>query len=157
MSKYHELTLNLMRIVFGLMFWQHGAQKLLGWMGGFGGEPGNTAQLFSMMGLAGVLEFFGGLLILLGLFTRPVAFILAGEMAVAYFTAHGFNAFWPLVNRGETAVLYCFAFLFMAAMGGGRFSLDGKFRQKEAEEQAAPAPPSSAPPAPETGAPPPSE
>jgi putative oxidoreductase len=76
------------------------------------------------MGLAGVLETFGGLLILLGLFTRPVAFVLAGEMAVAYFMAHAPRGFFPLLNKGEPAVLYCFVFLYLAAVGPGPWSLD---------------------------------
>lgn len=104
---------------------QHGAQKLFGVLGGVGGEPGSTVPLISLMGLAGVLEFFGGFLVALGLFTRPVAFVLAGEMAVAYFRSHLPEGFWPILNRGELAALYAFIFLFLAANGGGRFSLDG--------------------------------
>lgn len=125
---FEKTSLNLFRIVFGLMFWQHGVQKLLGGLGGFGGEPGQTAQLASLMGLAGVIEFFGGILIILGLFTRPVALLLSGQMAVAYFMAHFPEGFWPIMNGGEKAVLFSFAFLFIAAHGGGRFSLDSKFR-----------------------------
>jgi putative oxidoreductase len=87
-------------------------------------EPGGTAELFSLMGLAGVLETFGGLLILLGLFTRPVAFVLAGEMAAAYFMAHAPNALWPIQNGGESAALFAFIFLFFSANGSGPFSLD---------------------------------
>lgn len=119
-----SLTHNLLRVIAAFLFWQHGAQKLLGWFGGFGGEPGGTAELFSLFGLAGVLEFFGGILIAVGLFTRPVAFLLAGEMAVAYFYAHFPQGVWPLENRGELAVLYCFLFLFLFAYGPGGFSLD---------------------------------
>jgi putative oxidoreductase len=81
------------------------------------------------MVVAGVLEAFGGLLILVGLFTRPVAFILAGEMAVAYFTVHARHSFWPLLNRGESAVLYCFIFLFLAVEGGGAWSIDQLWRR----------------------------
>jgi putative oxidoreductase len=76
------------------------------------------------MGLAGVLETFGGLMLLLGIFTRPVAFVLAGEMAVAYFTAHAPHGFWPLLNHGEPPVLFCFLFLYLAAAGAGPISLD---------------------------------
>ena len=123
MSRFSELGLALLRIVAGLLFMQHGVQKLFGWYGGMG-APGATAELFAMMGLAGVLETFGGLLIVLGLFTRPVAFVLAGEMAVAYFMAHLPQGPVPLLNGGELAVLYCFIYLFFATNGPGRFSLD---------------------------------
>ena len=123
MSRFSELGLALLRIVAGLLFMQHGVQKLFGWFGGMG-APGATAELFSMMGLAGVLETFGGLMIVLGLFTRPVAFVLAGEMAVAYFMAHLPQGPVPLLNGGELAVLYCFIYLFFATNGPGRFSLD---------------------------------
>lgn len=126
-----EIALNLLRIFTGFLFIPHGAQKLFGWFGGFGGTPGNTAELFSMIGLAGALEFFGGILVMVGFFTRPTAFILSGLMAVAYWMAHGTSAFLPFINRGEMAVLYCFVFLFLAASGGGKFSLDGKFRQTD--------------------------
>jgi putative oxidoreductase len=78
----------------------------------------------SLAGVAGVLETFGGLLLLLGLFTRPVAFVLAGEMAAAYFMSHAPQGFWPLLNRGELAALYCFLFLYFAAVGGGPWSVD---------------------------------
>ena len=119
-----RLTWALLRIVTGLVFMVHGAQKLFGWFGGVG-PNGATAPLASLFGVAGVLEFFGGALIVLGLFTRPVAFILAGEMAYAFWTMHfpngGVN---PVVNHGEPAVLYCFIFLFLAFHGAGPFSVD---------------------------------
>jgi putative oxidoreductase len=97
--------------------------KLFGW---FGGMPpnGTTANLMSQVGVGGVLEFFGGLLIFAGFLTRPVAFILSGEMAVAYFQFHAPKGFWPIQNHGEPAVLCCFIFLFLAAQGAGMFSLD---------------------------------
>lgn len=110
------------RIVTGLLFWQHGAQKLFGWLGG------DQVEMASLMGLAGVLEFVGGLMIGLGLYTRFVAFILSGEMAVAYFMAHLPRGLWPIQNGGEPAVFYCFAFLLMVAMGSGALSLDRKLR-----------------------------
>ena len=110
------------RIVTGFLFWQHGAQKLFGWLGG------DRVELASLMGLAGILEFFGGLMIGLGLYTRFVAFVVSGEMAVAYFMAHLPRGLWPIQNGGERAALYCFAFLLMVAMGGGAFSLDRKLR-----------------------------
>lgn len=124
-TRFQSLALTLLRIMTGFLFIPHGAQKLFGLFGGFGGQPGATAPLASLMGLAGILECFGGLVILLGLFTRPAAFILSGQMAVAYFMAHAPNGFWPLLNRGELAALYTFVLLFLAAAGGGDFSLDG--------------------------------
>ena len=114
-----DWAVTLLRVVAGLLFMQHGMQKLFGW---FGGKPLDT--LASQFGVAGVLELVGGLLVMLGLFTRPVAFVLAGEMAVAYFMMHVPNAFWPIQNRGEPAVLFCFIFLFFAAWGAGPISLD---------------------------------
>lgn len=125
MSRFEEVTLSLLRFVTGLMFWQHGAQKLLGMFGGFGGTPGAKAPLASMMGFAGLLEFVGGILIAIGLFTRPTAFVLSGTMAAAYFMAHAPNGFWPVVNQGELAALYCFVFLYLSARGGGRYGVDG--------------------------------
>lgn len=119
-ARLSEFTLNAMRIVFALDFMQHGAQKLFGvW-----GFP-HPVALLSQFGLAGVLEFFGGAMLALGLFTRPVAFVLAGEMAVAFFQVHFPSGFLPIVNHGELAVLFCWAYLFFAANGGGSFSLDG--------------------------------
>ncbi len=112
--------LNLARIVFGLMFMQHGAQKLFAVLG-----REEVAEFLTRTWFAGVLEFWGGLLIVLGLFTRPVAFLLAGQMAFAYFIAHFGRGFFPIQNGGELAVLYCFFYLFIAANGGGAFSLDG--------------------------------
>ena len=113
--------LGILRIVTGLLFLQHGTAKLFGvpHVAMFDG-----LQLFSLMGLAGILEAGGGVLIILGLLTRPVAFILAGEMAVAYFMAHAPKAFFPLVNQGELAVMYCFVFLYFAIAGAGAFSID---------------------------------
>jgi len=108
---------------------QHGAQKLFGVLGGFG-APGHTAPLFSLMGLAGIIEFFVALLVMLGLFTRIAAIIVSGEMAVAYFLVHRPQGFWPIHNHGELPVLFCFIFLFFAAFGGGRFSLDALLFRK---------------------------
>jgi putative oxidoreductase len=114
------ITHAVLRVVTGLMFWQHGAQKLFGWLDGR-----QVQDLASLSGLAGVLEFFGGMLIVVGLFTRPVAFVLSGEMAFAYFMSHAPRALWPIENRGEASVLFCFLFLFFAAHGAGRYSIDG--------------------------------
>jgi putative oxidoreductase len=103
-----------------LLFMAHGTMKLLG----FPASDNPGPALFSLMGFAGVLELVGGLLLVLGLFTRPVAFILAGEMAFAYFMAHAPQSFFPIVNRGESAVLFCFVFLYLAAAGAGPWSVD---------------------------------
>ena len=119
-----DVTHVLLRVVAGWLFAQHGAQKLFGWFGGAGAD-GGTVALFSLMGLAGVLEFYGGIAIMLGAFTRPVAFVLAGEMAVAYLMAHQPYGAWPILNRGEPAALFAFIFLFLAAHGAGAFALDG--------------------------------
>jgi putative oxidoreductase len=113
----------LMRIVVGLLFACHGAQKLFGVLGGFGGQSGMAVPLFSLMGLASFIEFVGGLLIAFGALTSYAAFIASGEMAVAYFMQHFPRGFWPIQNGGERAVLYCFVFLFIAAKGSGRWSL----------------------------------
>jgi putative oxidoreductase len=113
-----------LRIITGLGFASHGAQKLFGAFGGVDGQ-GMKVALGSVFGLAGVLELVGGLLIVLGFFTRPVAFVLAGEMAVAYWWQHVPNGgIIPLVNRGEAAVLYCFIFLVFAFHGAGPYSVD---------------------------------
>lgn len=122
-----EQVLSIFRIVAAFMFMQHGGQKLFG----FPIEPrGEPPMLFSLLGLAGVLEVFGGFLLLIGLFTRPVAFVLSGLMAFAYFMAHAPRGFWTIGNGGDTAVLYCFAFLYLAAVGGGSWSLDHLRRGK---------------------------
>jgi putative oxidoreductase len=131
-TAYQRLAYTLLRIVAPFIMMQHGAQKLFGALGGFG-PHGGTAPLFSLMGLAGVLEVFVAALVLLGLFTRPAAFILAGEMATAYFMAHFPRGFWPIQNHGETPVLLCFIYLVFAAFGGGQYSLDALlFRSQRA-------------------------
>ena len=130
-SKYQEFTWAILRIVTGLAFMTHGLPKLFGWMGGFGGA-GEAAELMSRFGVAGVLETFGGLLIVLGLFTRPVAFLLAGEMAVAYFWIHsGFSDPWWWTNGGEKAMLFSLIFLFFSAWGGGPFSVDARLAARK--------------------------
>jgi putative oxidoreductase len=115
----------VLRMGTGLLFMQHGAQKLFGLLGGMG-SAGASAELFSMMGLAGVLEFFGGLLIVLGLLTRPTAAVLTMLMIAAYFMAHAPQGGLPLENGGELALLFAFVFAFFAAAGPGRWSLDGR-------------------------------
>lgn len=119
LGKFSEPIYALLRIVAGYMFTLHGAQKLFGVLGG------QQQEIASLMGLAGIIEFFGGLLILLGLFASWAAFIASGQMAVAYFMAHvpQGTLFDPLGNQGETAVLYCFLFLFVAAKGAGTWSV----------------------------------
>jgi putative oxidoreductase len=113
--------LSVLRVVISLLFLEHGSQKLFGFPGT---QPFNAPPAFSLFWIAGVLEFFGGTLLLLGIFTRFVAFILCGEMAVAYFMAHFPHGFSPLINHGELAVAYCFVFLFLVFSGGGDWSLD---------------------------------
>jgi putative oxidoreductase len=131
-AQWAPRLLSVLRIVTAFLFIQHGAQKLFGFLAT---EPGAAVPLLSLRGLAGVLEFFGGFLLLLGLFTRPVAFILAGQMAVAYFMAHAPKGFWPIQNQGENAVLFCFVFLYLCAAGGGSWSLDRFWRRDQAVTQ----------------------
>jgi putative oxidoreductase len=126
---FRTATYNLLRIMAGLTFMQHGAMKLFGAFGGMGPSHG-TVPLVSLMGLAGVIEFFGGLLIAIGLFTRPVAFLAAGEMATAFFMAHFPKAFFPIQNGGELPVLFCFIWLFFAAHGAGSWSLDAMIARR---------------------------
>ena len=118
--------LSVLRIVAAFLFMPHGAQKLYG----FHAPPGMpTFPMFSQMWFAGVLELFVGGLLLIGLFTRPVAFVLSGQMAVAYFQGHAPNGFWPIANQGELAALYCFLFLYFAFAGGGPWSVDALIRR----------------------------
>lgn len=120
----HRATLYaLLRIVSGFLFFQHGLPKLFG---GFGRDA--PVELMSQMGLAGIIEVGGGLLIAIGAFASPVAFIASGQMAVAYFQAHAPRGFWPIVNGGELAALYCFVFLYLAANGAGKWSVDAARR-----------------------------
>ena len=117
----------VLRIGAGLLYMQHGAQKLFGMFGGMGPD-GGTVELMSQMGLAGVLEFFGGLLVVLGLFTRPVAILLAVEMLVAFFQAHFPQGGWPIQNKGELPLLFMLIWLFLAGNGAGPASLDARRR-----------------------------
>jgi putative oxidoreductase len=116
----------IMRIVVGFLFACHGAQKLFGVLGGMG-PSGGSAPLFSLMGFASVIEFFGGLLIIVGWLTGYAAFIASGEMAFAYFMAHYPRGFWPILNDGEPPVLFCFIFLYMASKGAGVWSIERTF------------------------------
>jgi putative oxidoreductase len=133
MKRAVQVTYFLLRVVSGFLFAQAGSVILFGWFGGMPGQPGATPPLMSQIGIGGVLEFLGGLLIVLGLLTRPVSFILSGEMAVAYWQFHAPNGAWPLQNQGVPAVLFCFIFLYIAAQGGGDWSLDALLRRKRAD------------------------
>ena len=117
---WEQRLLSVLRIVVALLFMEHGTQKLLG----FPPSPNPGPALASLYGVQGLLELVGGALLLIGLFTRVVAFILSGDMAVAYFMAHFPKNFFPILNGGDAAILYCFVFLFIAAAGAGPWSVD---------------------------------
>lgn len=117
LGKYSNFFYALMRIIAGFLFACHGAQKLFGVLGG-------TKQTETLMVVGGVIEFFGGILIAVGLFAGYAAFIASGMMAVAFFKSHYPSGFWPIMNRGELAVLYCFVFLYIASRGSGILSID---------------------------------
>jgi len=116
--------LSILRVVAALLFIEPGTAKLLAFPAAVM-PGGGTAPLASLAGFAGLLELVGGGLLLLGLFTRPVAFVLSGEMAVAYFKGHAPHGFWPILNHGELAIVFCFLWLFFSAAGAGPWSLDG--------------------------------
>jgi len=118
---------SLLRMVSAIVFMLHGTQKLFGFPSA---TPLPPSRMLSLLGAAGILEVFGGALMAFGLFTRPVAFILSGEMAVAYFRQHAPRGFWPILNGGELAVLFCFLWLFFSAAGPGRISVDALIRKK---------------------------
>jgi putative oxidoreductase len=126
LERWTPQALSVLRIMTGLLFLEHGTQKLLGF------PPSEHAfpALFSLMGLQGLLELVGGFLILIGLFTRPVAFILAGDMAVAYFMAHAPRGFFPTLNGGQLAILFCFVFLYLVFAGGGEWSVDAQIARR---------------------------
>jgi putative oxidoreductase len=130
MNLVRQVTLFLLRVVAGLLFLQAGGMKILDWFGGIPAEYGGHPPFLSQTWIGGVLELCGGAAILLGVFTRPVAFVLSGEMAVAYFQFHQPNGFWPIQNHGEPAVLLCFIFLLLAAHGAGDWSLDALLRRR---------------------------
>jgi putative oxidoreductase len=121
-ASWSARMLSVLRIVTGLLFLEHGTQKLLR----FPPPPNPGPALLSLLGVQGILELVGGVLILIGLFTRPVAFILAGDMAVAYFYAHFPRGFFPLLNGGQLAILFCFVFLYLFVAGGGAWSADAQ-------------------------------
>ncbi|HWV39826.1 MAG TPA: DoxX family protein [Vulgatibacter sp.] len=125
LARFRVVAHGLLRIVPALLMMQHGAQKLFGALGGAGGS-GEAVPLFSLLGLAGILEFFVAALVVIGLFTRPAALLLAVEMAVAYLMAHAPMGFWPISNGGEPALLLLFVFLYLATAGPGPWSLDAR-------------------------------
>ena len=123
---------SLLRVVVGALFMQHGVQKLFGLLLAPNRPWNGPPDAFTQFWFAGVLEVFGGALIVLGLFTRPVAFLLSGEMAVAYFQAHAPRNFWPILNGGEPVVLFCFTFLYFFVTGAGPYSVDALLRARRA-------------------------
>lgn len=122
LARYQSWLLALLRIVAGLLFLSHGLVKLFGFPPG--AMPGKQ-ELLTLFGIGGIIETATGILIILGLFTRPAAILASGEMAVAYWMYHAPNGFYPAVNGGDAAILFCFLFLYIAAAGPGAFSLDG--------------------------------
>lgn len=128
MRRFEPYGRSILRIITGFLFSLHGLQKVTGMFGGMGGN-GASAAFGSLLWVAGVLESVGGLAILLGLFTRPVAFVLCGEMAVAYFRSHAPRGVWPIANGGELAVLYCFIYLYLFTAGPGPLSVDRLVRR----------------------------
>jgi putative oxidoreductase len=127
LSRFSPAVLSILRIVVALLFFEHGLSKL------FGFPATHMPVAFTLSWYAGVFEFVGGALLALGLFTRPVAFILSGEMAFAYFLSHAPHSFFPIVNRGEGAILYCFVFFYFVFAGGGPWSLDAILRPSRRE------------------------
>ena len=132
LSRYQPQLLALLRIVVALLFMQHGLIKLFGFPPG--GQPG-PQPIASLMGIGGLIEFVAPVLVLLGLWTRLAAFIASGEMAVAYFMFHAPQGFYPALNMGEGAILYCFVFLYIASAGPGAFSVDGAMYRKRVESR----------------------
>ncbi len=130
LDRYAPYLYAIMRIVVGLLFACNGARKLLGVFGGMG-PAGEAAPLFSQIWFAGIIELVGGLLIAVGLLTGYAAFIASGEMAVAYFQSHFPRGFWPILNRGERAVFYCFLFLYISSRGAVAWGIDGLLRKRK--------------------------
>jgi putative oxidoreductase len=124
-EKWQPYFLSVLRIMTGLLFLEHGTGKYLGFP-----HLERVPPALSLPGIGGMLELVGGALIVVGLFTRPVAFLLSGEMAVAYFVAHFPRAFFPLINAGESAVLFCFVFLYLFFAGPGPWSIDAMMKRK---------------------------
>ena len=124
-ARYAPQVLSIFRIVVGLLFFEHGLSKLFGFP-----QPGPGAALFSLVWFEGAIEFVGGALLTAGLFTRTAALIMSGEMAAAYFISHAPHSFFPIVNRGDSAILYCFAFFYIVFAGPGPWSIDALRRRK---------------------------
>src|SRR5262249_35056157 len=124
-TRYAPYVLSILRIVAALLFLEHGMSRLFGWP-----SPIPHPSVFTMYWFAGAIELVGSILVLLGLFTRPAAFIMSGEMAFAYFISHAPRGFFPILNRGDGAILFCFIFLYLAFAGAGPWSLDAKWRRK---------------------------
>lgn len=132
LSAWRPRILSVTRIVSAFLFIQHGGQKLLG----FPVPQRAPFDLFSLSGVAGALELVGGALLLVGLLTRPVAFLLSGLMAFAYFIAHAPRGFWPIANGGELAIMYCFVFFYLSFAGGGSWSVDRLWADRHRETRA---------------------
>ena len=126
MDRIPPAMLSVLRVMAALLFMEHGLMKLFGFPGP---QPGVLAPLPLMLLAAASIEVVGGILLALGLFTRPVAFVCAGQMAVAYFVVHASKGFWPGLNGGDAAILFCFVFLYLAAAGGGSWSADAMIRR----------------------------
>jgi putative oxidoreductase len=125
-SRWSPYVLSLVRIVVALMFFEHGLSRLFGFP-----QPLPTPALFSLYWFAGAIEFAGGALLLVGLATRAAAFVMSGEMAFAYFISHAPHSFFPILNRGDSAILYCFVFLYFVFAGGGPWSLDAWLSRRQ--------------------------
>jgi putative oxidoreductase len=134
-KRFAPLLQAILRVVVAALFIEHGGSKILGIPGALHGPP-QLPPLISLMGISGLLELFGGFMFLVGFFTRPVAFILSGEMAVAYFTVHIKGPHWPMHNGGELAILYCFVFLYFVGAGAGPLSVDYFWLKRSPAKQA---------------------
>jgi putative oxidoreductase len=128
LGRYSEYVYAILRIIVGLLFASHGGQKVLGLFGGMGGN-GSAVEALTLMWWVGMIELVGGLLVAIGLLTGWAAFLCSGLMAFAYFIAHAPQGFFPIVNKGEPAVVYCFLFLYIAAHGSGPLSVDASRRR----------------------------
>ena len=129
--RYAPAVLSILRIVAALLFLEHGTSRLFAWP-----SPIPSPEFLTMYWFAGAIELVGGVLLVLGLFTRSAAFIVSGEMAFAYFISHAPNSFFPILNRGDASILYCFVFLYVAFAGPGPWSLDALLGRKRTGETA---------------------
>lgn len=128
-SGYAPYVLSIVRIIVALLFFEHGLSKMFGFP-----QPIPPPALFSLSWFSGALEFVGGGLLVIGLFSRATAFVMSGEMAFAYFISHAPHSFFPIINRGDAAILYCFIFLYIAFAGGGPWSFDAKLFGRHSEK-----------------------